>query len=285
MPRFLPVLFYTLLLALVSLPAHSDIPRPQTLKDTLLLMRDAFLKDKRIVSVEVNNDDNSLTLNAPPNNDIRAYPNNLHQSLQFARTDRERQEIFDNFMASTITALTTAQPNIITTSDIFPIIRHEDLGKGIGVEKSTQPFSLPFIADLRIFFVHDQETSLAYVANEDIGENGLTPDKLKEIAFTNFEQKDWDLQVMGDGIYFLTLDGTYEASFLLNTELWKAIDSKLDEIVLIAPARDLVVFTDKSDTRNIKLLMQLLDKYYTQSPYPLTDAVLVWKTDHWETVQ
>ncbi len=279
--RFFPALLCAFLLADASLPALADIPRPETLKVTLLLMRDAYLDDERIESVEIDAADNSLVLVAPPNKDIRSYPDNLHQSLQSAQTDQERQEIFDRFMENTITALTAPPPDSKTTTDIFPIIRHESYGKGIGVELPKQPFSLPFVADLRIFFVHDEETSIAYVANEDIGERGLAPDELKEIAFSNFEQKDWNLQIEGDGIYFLTLDGTYEASFLLNSELWKSVDSKLGKIVLIAPTRDLIIFTDRSDIKNVELLMRILDEYSTQAAYPLTNAVLVWETDHW----
>ncbi len=285
MPRFFLALSCTIILALTSLSALADIPRPETLKDTLLLMRDAYLNDEKIESVKVDEADNSLVLVAPPNKDIRSYPDNLHQLLQSAQTDQERQEIFDRFMDYTVTALTAPPPDSKTTTDIFPIIRHESYGQGIDVEKPKQPFSLPFVADLRIFFAHDQETSLAYVTNEDVGETGLAPDELKDISLGNFEQKDWNLQIEGDGVYFLTLDGTYEASFLLDSELWKAVDSKLAEIILIAPARDLIIFTDKSDTKNIKLLMQILDKYFAQAAYPLTDAVLIWKTDHWEVVK
>lgn len=265
---------------LSSLPAIADIKRPETVRDTLVVLLEAIQSNKHTQTAHIDWTDNSIIFDLPHETDIRVFPDNLHHMLQGAKTDSERQRTLDTFIQNTIDRFINIQNGDNKTTDILPVVRHENYGKNIG--ETDPPLSLPFIADMRIFFAHDSETSLEYITSKDIKELGLTIEDLRFTAFENFSNKDWEVQIEGGGIYSLYLDGTNEASFLLDTDLWEEIDEQLGEIILIALSRDLVVFVDNTKIDGKSVLKGIQEKYFAKIAYPISDAILVWKNGRWE---
>jgi len=265
---------------LSSQPAIADIKRPETIHDTLVVMLDAIQSNEHIQSARIDWVDKSIVFDLALQNDLRASPDNLHRTLQGADTDRDRQQILDTFIHNFVEGIIDTQQDNNKTADILPVVRHESYGQG--VDLPAQPLSLPFIADMRIFFVHDLETSLAYITSKDLEELNLTVEELRHTALENFTNWDWTPQIEGDGVYFLSLDGTYESSFLLDTDLWEQIDEQLGEIILVAPSRDLIVFIDNTGVDGRGILKGVLEEFSAKVAYPLSDAILVWNDGQWE---
>ena len=102
------------------------------------------------------------------------------------------------------------------------------------------------------------------------------------MARENFRRHAIPFEIQGGGPYMLIADGNYESSFLLDTALWQEIDQQLGELLLIAPARDLVIFADGARAESRDRLTRILGTAVENVAYPLGGEILLWSSDHWE---
>ena len=269
-----------LLLLSFATASSAQIGRPETRMDTLGILAEAFRNAPEIKAVDVNRGDVSLVLTMPDDSQVTSYPDNLHLQLQTAESDVQRQGMVDGFVRNLVEGFAQSDRPIIA-ENIFPVIRRAGYGQAQG---GPQPFAWPFVGGLQILFAEDLPTSLRYLTEAQITALSLTPETIGPIAMENFLRHEVPMQIEGNGPYILISDGNYEASYLLDVGLWQRVDAKLGSVILIVPARDLVIFADGDIAGNEALLRGYAKQAIPEMSYPLSEAVLVWKGNHWEVL-
>ncbi|MGB3148407.1 MAG: DUF1444 family protein [Paracoccaceae bacterium] len=260
--------------------AVADVPRPESYDDTLALMRDAYLSHEEIESAVINAEDQSLTIKLKSGTELRAYPDNLHQLLQAEPSAAERERVLEEFVAPALSKFAgSAEKADRDRSSILPVIRPTAMMKEL--PDASELATLPFAADLSVFFVFDSPDEMSFVLQSEVKELSGDQDDLLRLAQQNFSALDVKPVVDGEGPYFVTLDGNYEATVLLDTAFWKTQEEALGEVIVAPLARDLVLFADRSIPGQEDIMRDLIAKYIDQVAYPLTDRLLLWNDGGW----
>lgn len=257
----------------------ADIPRPDSLEDTLALQLEALQADPRILDPVIDTSDKSITFKAADGTGYTSYPDNLHKLLRAAQSDAERQTQFDDFMRNSIDGLfAIAQESQIDSANILPVIRETGFSNAA---QDDQPVSRPLAGNLSVFLVEDTPSSLSYLRPSDLDALGLAPQDAFALAQTNRLARQWQPKIEGDGIYFLQLDGNFEASLLLDAALWDFVEEKIGPVLVTASNRDVVLFGPASDPEVRRVLTQLAKKYVAEGSYALSAQLMVRKDDGW----
>lgn len=283
--------------------AWADVARPETLDDTLTLMRDQFVADPRVTSTKIDLEQSYLSFQIGNGPLQISLPDTIHDTLQNATDDAAREKALVQFIDFTISASQSAAPEAaLDLTQVFPVIRPKGFGiepiqpsfgrapeiKGFGDENEEEfsaPVSLPFTADMDIFFVQDKDQVIEFVTVDHLAQLDLTELELLTVARENLQTRDWDLKIEGgDGLHIISLDGDFETSFMLNQNFWRGVDVGLGRIVAIVAARDLVLFVDGDVEGAIDNLRTLVDPSVNQFPNPISTIPLVWDNGSWHSV-
>ena len=257
--------------------AWADIPRPNDISETLGHLAEAYRASGEFDHVEVDRSDLSVILTSKAGGAFTSYPDNLHQMLQQAEDDGERREVLDTFVASLIEQIELANMPL-DRSMIVPVVRSFEFAQDLD---GAPPVSDEFVGDLRIYYAFDHPLSISYVSETSLGELGLRRDDLADLAWDNLVRLEWAPEVLGDGIWFLDFDGNYEATFLLNDAMWNGFDEQLDTILMMALARDLVLFTDGGVEGAQGELLRIADEMAGELSYPLSELLYEWTANGW----
>lgn len=283
--------------------AWADIARPETLDDTLILMRDQFAADPRVTSTNIDQEQRylSFTLNNGPLQ--ISLPDTIHDTLQNAADAAARENALVQFINFTLAASQAAAPEAPPElTKILPVIRPSGFGhdparynfgrKNIPAlsnddeedeEEYSAPISLPFTADMEVFFVEDSDQVIQFITLEHLDQLGITAQDLETLANNNLQQREWNLKIEGgDGLHILSLDGNFETSFMLNRAFWQGVDVGLDRIVAVVAARDLVLFVDGDEPGAIENLRTLVDPAINSFPNPISETLLKWDNGRWQ---
>lgn len=293
MQRLLLATFLTLACAVT---AQADLARPETLDDTLIIMRDEFARDPRVNDTKIDLEQRyiSFRLNGGPLQ--ISLPDTIHDTLQDAADDRQRKQALMNFIDFTISASQSAAPNAqIDLAKILPVIRPKGFGMDLigdddghedhGVEDEEElsaPVSLPFAADMDVFFVQDNDQVVEFVTVDHLEQLGIGAAELLTIAIQNQQTRDWTIDTAGgDGLYILSLDGDFETSFMLNHSFWQGVDVGLGSIVAVVAAPDLVLFVDGDVEGAVENLRTLVDPTINEFAVPISTTPLKWSNGVW----
>lgn len=74
----------------------------------------------------------------------------------------------------------------------------------------------------------------------------------------------------GSGIHRLVLDGFLDASLILILPQLTGIGDHPDGILLVAPARDALIYCDARDHDAIRVLQELAQELHGAAPYPIS---------------
>lgn len=258
--------------------SFADVPRPETLDDTLNIMADAYRDTGLFESVTVDAQDQSVSLTREGDSAYTSYPDNLHLILQGAESDAERQGLLDDFIAAMVEQATRSSEEVPDASLIVPLVRVQDFAAEAG---DMGPVSDPFVGDMRIFYAFDYPSSFAYVTQESLDDLGLDPADLAAVAQENFDARGWAPELQGDGIWMLTFDGNFEATFLLNDAMWRGFDEQLGTILMMALARDLILFTDADIEGAEAEMHRIADENFDQLSYQLSKRLYQWTDAGW----
>lgn len=263
---------------LAASAAQADVPRPETVDDTLDILAEAYRATDGVEDVTVDRQEQTIALTTP-GGEFTSYPDNLHKSLQAAENDSERQEILDDFVAGMTDYLARSLEEVPDASIIVPLVRSAEFGGDSGEEG---PISDPFVGDLRIYYAFDHPHSFSYVSQASLEDVGLEAEALRGVATENFEARGWAPELQGDGIWFLEFDGNFEATFLLDDAMWHGFDKQLGTIIMLALARDLVLFTDADFDGAEDEMRKIAAENFDSLSYPLSQMLFEWTADGWK---
>jgi|GEM_PF-5177606 len=258
--------------------AMADIARPEAIEDTLSAMAEAYRASDAFETVTIDHQDLSIKLEREGDEAYTSYPDNLHLELQNADSDSARQEMLDQFIAAMVDAATRA-PDTPSADIIVPLVRSADFAGSIAAEDG--PVSDPLAGDLSVFYAFDFPSSFSYVNAANLEDLGIDRLALADLAWDNFQARGWAPELEGDGIWFLTFDGNFEATFLLNDAMWSGFDEQLGTVLMLPLARDLILFTDAEFDGAESELRAIATDQFDQVSYPLSQTVFEWTTDGW----
>lgn len=273
-----------ILIAALSLgtAATADTPRPETVAQTLEILCDAA-REAGINGATINSADQSLIINPDAGEDaLIMFPDNLHRTLRALVTDDARQAEVDRFISIALQQMAGSDRDTgdLPAERLFPVLRHRDFQDAVSGDVT--PYFTPFLGDMILMYVVDYPDRVEYVTTADLATTRLSLDDIRSAAFANLAAKSQGLGVFGDSIYMLQLDGFYEAAMLTQDELWSQVATQLgDDIAMVVPARDLVIFSAASNTGAVAFLIEKRDEILATGAYPLSELLYVWNDGAW----
>lgn len=299
----------TLLTLACALTAQAEIARPETLDETLNLMHEQFLDDPRVTSTNADLEQRYISFRINDGPIQISLPDTIHKTMQEAASDTARQQALEKFINFTIEVSQSVAPEAaLDLAKIYPVIRPTGFGsepfeddasdefhpKGFGTkrfgyedqeEAQSLPVTLPFAADMSLFFVQDNEQIIQFVTVGDLAQLEIDAADLKAIALQNQQSRTWDLEIEGgDGLYILSLDGDFETSFMLNHSFWQGVRVGLGSIVAVVAAPDLVFFVDGDVEGAVETLLTLVDPTINEFAAPISTTPLKWRNGVWTPV-
>jgi len=265
-------------LVLSAAPVFAEIARPETLNDTLNALAEAYRATGQFEEVIVDQADTSVSLVRDGEEVFRSYPDNLHANLQNLGSNAERQAALDRFVRVILDGLDRTGFTTADVANVLPVVRPTGFQTGIA---GVQPISDPLVGELSIYYIVDRPDTMSYITQDTLETLGLERRALRGLAMQNFHDKGWQPELRGQGVWMLVFDGNFETSFLLDHPIWDGFDTQLGTVVMMALARDVVLFGDGDVQGTEDELRRIATENFDKMSYPLSQQIYVWSENGW----
>lgn len=282
----------SLLLSLICVlclngPALADIERPATLNDTLSLL----LERLKPASPEarLNPADRNITLDRAGATIVN--PDNIHAVLQSSRDGAEREAALENFVDAMTDAMNepARDPADLPLDRVFPVLRHASFAQstgdgGVAPSAGNGLYYEPYIGDMILVYAIDYPDRVAYVTRANLRDADVYPSQMNDAAWRNFAAKRAALEFQGNGTTFMAvIDGFYESTLVLDSELWASVAQQMnDDIVMIVPARDLIIVAPASNTAEVAFLSTMRTDVINTGTHQLSELMYIWQGGRWD---
>ncbi|MBM3230774.1 DUF1444 family protein [Candidatus Peregrinibacteria bacterium] len=142
----------------------------------------------------------------------------------------------------------------------------------------------PFLPDVDIGFVVDEETTYTFVDPGNLEEWSIDQDTLMETAMENLEDRSEDLNIevaeAGEGkeetYVIVEVDDGYSAVRLLSAAVRNAVSRELgDEFIAAVPTRDFLIFWHPSFSLGVQFTNQVRTEYDAEEKYKLSPELIL----------
>lgn len=267
-----------LILSTLSTSAQG-IPSPKGFDDTLDLMYDFMLGQPSVDRLDIT-EDQGLEVFLTNGMSVTLYPDNLTNYLQAANSNIERQNIFDGHMSSILGTVneTDTEDTEFTLDQILPILRYT------GYVSDIDPVSKEFPGDLTIYYAIDYPDRVEFLSKETLANTEFTEDELRAAAAENLRGLFDMMEVETNdelGVSWLLLDGYYESSLALTMEFWANAAYDYEQLIMIVPNRDYLIFGEGTDPEVREILRSIASDVNAQFNNALTDQIYRWSDKGW----
>jgi uncharacterized protein YtpQ (UPF0354 family) len=143
-----------------------------------------------------------------------------------------------------------------------------------------------FVGDLHLRYSFDDPKFVSSVSAGDLKRLGLKREQLLALAVENFRRlyPGRKIEYPLPQIALVTDAGDLEPCLMLDAAFWeKESQRRGSAIVAAAPARDVLMFSDRSARGNVDLLKKLaVDVYASVGKEALSKTVFLWNYGRWE---
>ena len=157
---------------------------------------------------------------------------------------------------------------------------------GIKVPPEQLPLMDYFVGDLHLRYSFDDPKFVSSVSASDLKRLGLKREQLLPLAVENFRRlyPGRKIEYPLPEIALVTDAGDLEPCLMLDAAFWeKETERRRSAIVAAAPARDVLMFSDRSVRGNVDILKKLtLDVHATADKEALSRTVYLWNRGRWE---
>lgn len=159
------------------------------------------------------------------------------------------------------------------------LVDHQALNGKFISEKDTPIVS--FVGELMIIFVIQRGED----SYEIIKDNMLPPDcDIEELYYTACENLARDVEFVVSHTWYggfgIVADGYHEASSLCFQHIWNLCADKLeDDLVIMAPAKDMVLFAPASQEETIEKMISFGEEAFNRSQEKVSTKLLVFTKD------
>jgi len=268
-------------------PALSDIERPDTIEDTLSLLLDRL--KPTFPNARINEAEQNIALDWDGGQIVN--PDNIHAVLQTTDDAGEREDALNSFVTVMTSAMLEPARDTATLpmDQIYPVLRHQSFAQatgdgGVTLSEDNALYFEPYLGDMILVYAIDYPDRVAYVTRADLRDAGVAGDAMKAAAWDNFGAKRAIARFEGNGISFMAIvDGFYESSMMLDDELWNSVSARWnDDIVMIVPARDLLIVAPFGETAEVAFLDQIRVDVLTTGTHQLSDLTYLWQDGRWQ---
>jgi uncharacterized protein YtpQ (UPF0354 family) len=157
---------------------------------------------------------------------------------------------------------------------------------GVKVPPDQLPLMDYFVGDLHLRYSFDDPKFVSGVSASDLKRLGLKREQLLPLAIENFRRlyPGRKIEYPLPEIALVTDAGDLEPCLMLDAAFWeKETERRRSAIVAAAPARDVLMFSDRSVRGNVEILKKLtLDVHATADKEALSRTVYLWNRGRWE---
>ena len=157
---------------------------------------------------------------------------------------------------------------------------------GVNVPPDQLPLMDYFVGDLHLRYAFDGPKYVSSVSALDLKRLGLKRDQLLVLAVENFRRlyPGKKIEYPVPQIALVTEAGNLEPCLMLDAAFWeKESQRRGSAIVAAAPARDVLMFSDRSARGNVDLLKKLaLDVHSGAGEDAVSKTVFLWNYGRWE---
>jgi uncharacterized protein YtpQ (UPF0354 family) len=157
---------------------------------------------------------------------------------------------------------------------------------GVTVAPDRLPLMDYFVGDLHLRYSFDDPRFVSSVSAADLRRLGLKREQLLPLSVENFRRlyPGRKIEYPVPQIALVADAGDLEPCLMLDFPFWeKESQRRGSSIVAAAPARDTLMFSDRSARGNVDLLKKLtLEVYATAGKEALSKTVFLWNQGRWE---
>jgi len=157
---------------------------------------------------------------------------------------------------------------------------------GVTVAPDQLPLMDYFVGDLHLRYSFDDPKFVSSVSAGDLKRLGLKREQLLPLSVENFRRlyPGRKIEYPVPQIALVTDAGDLEPCLMLDAAFWeKERQRRGSAIIAAAPARDVLMFSDRSARGNVDLLKKLtVDVYATADKEALSKTVFLWNYGRWE---
>jgi len=157
---------------------------------------------------------------------------------------------------------------------------------GVTVPPDQLPLMDYFVGDLHLRYSFDDPKFVSSVSAGDLKRLGLKRDQLLALAVENFRRlyPGMKIEYPVPQIALVTEAGNLEPCLMLDAAFWEKEGKRRGSgIVAAAPARDVLMFADRSVRGNVDMLKKLaVDVHAAAEKEALSKTVFLWNYGRWE---
>ena len=157
---------------------------------------------------------------------------------------------------------------------------------GVKVAPDQLPLMDYFVGDLHLRYSFDDSRFVSSVSAADLKRLGLKRDELLALSVENFRRlyPGRKIEYPIPQVALVTDAGDLEPCLMLDAAFWeKESQRRGSAIVAAAPARDVLMFADRSVRGNADILKKLaVDVYAGAGKEALSKTVFLWNQGRWE---
>ena len=157
---------------------------------------------------------------------------------------------------------------------------------GVTVPPDQLPLFDYFVGDLHLRYSFDDPKFVSSVSAGDLKRLGLKREQLLPLSIANFRRLYPGMKIENPvpQIALVTDAGTLEPCLMLDAAFWDEESSRRGSaIVAAAPARDVLMFSDRSVRGNVDTLKKLaVDVHSAVGKEALSKTVFLWNRGRWE---
>jgi uncharacterized protein YtpQ (UPF0354 family) len=148
-----------------------------------------------------------------------------------------------------------------------------------GAKDVSTPLYEEFTSDLIILYAYDLPQGMRFVMSDDLKNSKIEQKDLRPLACKNLKQVIPKIERHGEnGFYMLTAGGNYESSLLLLDSIWSSGQMQVQgEIVVVIPARDVLLVTGSQDQEGLARIKKAATELYNKGPYSITPKLFVYR--------
>jgi hypothetical protein len=168
----------------------------------------------------------------------------------------------------------------LAAKNLYPCVRSRHRLLTLHIESRGKPEQFPpalaksWHGDLEIVLTYDLGPSVMQVTAVTADPWGQGPDALFARARANLaalERPSWD--ELGDGVFHLVSDVSYEESFVLVDAIWNSVQVQGDPVVAI-PNRGVLLLTGADSPAGLSRLITEAQRSMQEKPWPLSATLL-----------
>jgi uncharacterized protein YtpQ (UPF0354 family) len=202
------------------------------------------------------------------------------QNPQFRDADRTRDRI-----VALVRSSGDADPKgLLHIQKIEPIADVAIAGRAVRPE--LLPLMDYFVGDLHLRYSFDHPKYVSSVSAADLKRLKLGREELLPLSIANFRRRyeKFKVERLQPHLASVTDAGDLEPTLMLDASFWEAERERVgSEIVAAVPARDALVFTNRSVASNVDVLKAVVAEVYrSAAASALSNKLFLWNQGRWE---